>query len=109
MAAEINTFAKGAVPSALLFLLAACAGGPRPDAGRALVVTDPAPIVAGTMRPYQIRGRWYRPEEQPRYDETGMASWYGDQFHGRPTASGERFDMNGMTAAHRTLPLPGLV
>jgi rare lipoprotein A len=61
------------------------------------------------MRPYQVRGRWYRPEEQPNYDETGLASWYGAQFNGRPTATGERFDMNALTAAHKTLPLPGLV
>lgn len=91
----------------LLSLLAACAGGPRADGVPR--VTDPAPIVAGTMRPYQVRGRWYLPEEQPRYDERGLASWYGENHHGRPTATGERFDMNALTAAHKTLPLPGLV
>ncbi|HEY0599811.1 septal ring lytic transglycosylase RlpA family protein [Brevundimonas sp.] len=100
---------KGVMIAGLLSLLAACATGARPDARPIPVVTDPAPIVSGTMRPYQIRGRWYQPEEQPDYDETGMASWYGDQFHGRPTATGERFDMNALTAAHKTLPLPGLV
>ncbi|HYC68907.1 septal ring lytic transglycosylase RlpA family protein [Brevundimonas sp.] len=104
---------KGVLVAGLLSLLAACASGAssggRPVPGAVPVVTDPAPIVSGTMRPYQIRGRWYRPEEQPNYDETGMASWYGDQFHGRPTATGERFDMNALTAAHKTLPLPGLV
>ena len=100
---------KGLIAVGLLSLLAACAGGAKPGVGGIPVVTDPAPIVSGTMRPYQIRGRWYRPEEQPRYDETGLASWYGDQFHGRPTATGERFDMNALTAAHKTLPLPGLV
>ena len=89
--------------------LTACAGGPRTEAGRLPVVSDPAPIVSGTMRPYQVRGRWYQPVEQPGYDETGQASWYGQQFNGRPTASGERFDMNALTAAHKTLPLPGLV
>ncbi|TAJ64941.1 septal ring lytic transglycosylase RlpA family protein [Brevundimonas sp.] len=93
----------------LLSLLAACAVGVRPEATRLPVVTDPAPIVSGTMRAYQVRGRWYRPAEQPGYDETGMASWYGDQFNGRPTATGERFDMHALTAAHKTLPLPGLV
>ena len=106
-------FLKGVLAAGLLSLLAACASGARPDAGGSRgavpVVTDPAPIISGTMRPYQIRGRWYQPEEQPGYDETGMASWYGDQFHGRPTATGERFDMNALTAAHKTLPLPGLV
>jgi len=95
-------------------LLAACAStgdGVTRGARRAQlpVVTDPAPIVSGTMRPYQVRGHWYRPEEQPTYDEVGMASWYGDQFNGRPTATGERFDMHALTAAHKTLPLPGLV
>ncbi len=101
----------------LISLLAACASVGRPApmgmAGSPRVavpvVTDPAPIVSGTMRPYQIRGRTYRPEEQPNYDVVGMASWYGDQFNGRPTATGERFDMHALTAAHKTLPLPGLV
>lgn len=101
-----------------LFALAACAGGgtleSAPNSGAGPVVwsgpvADPAPIVSGTMRPYQIRGRWYRPAEQPDYEEVGLASWYGDAFHGRPTATGERFDMNQLTAAHKTLPLPGLV
>ena len=42
------------------------------------------------------------------YDEVGVASWYGDAFHGRPTATGETYDMNGLSAAHTTLPLPSL-
>ncbi len=110
MAGTLTTkWVRGGLAIALLSLLAACAGGARPDVGRLPVVTDPAPIVSGTMRPYQVRGRWYRPEEQPHYDETGTASWYGDQFNGRPTATGERFDMHALTAAHKTLPLPGLV
>jgi len=100
---------RGVLVVGLMSLLAACAGGARPDVSRAPLVTDPAPIVSGSMRPYQIRGRWYQPAEQPGYDETGRASWYGDQFNGRPTATGERFDMHALTAAHRTLPLPGLV
>ncbi len=100
---------RGALVAGLLSLLAACASGPGAAGGRPPVVTDPAPIVSGTMRPYQIRGRWYRPAEQPGYDVTGLASWYGEQFNGRPTATGERFDMHALTAAHKTLPLPGLV
>ena len=84
--------------------------GMGPNRGpNAPVVRDPAPIVGGTMRPYQIRGRWYHPREDPDYEEVGMASWYGDRFDGRPTATGEIFDMNALTAAHTTLPLPGLV
>lgn len=100
---------KAAMAVGLLSTLAACAGLGRSDAPAAPVVTDPAPIVSGTMRPYQIRGRWYRPAEDAAYEEIGLASWYGAQFNGRPTASGERFDMNALTAAHKTLPLPGLV
>lgn len=60
-------------------------------------------------RPYQINGVWYTPQEDPNYDETGIASWYGEEFHGRPTANGETFDMNELTAAHRTLPMPVFV
>ena len=65
--------------------------------------------VPGTMRPYQIKGRWYYPAEQPDYNETGIGSWYGEQFHNRFTSNGEVFDMDGLSAAHKTLPLPSLV
>lgn len=60
-------------------------------------------------QPYQIHGRWYYPEFDPDYDRVGVASWYGEPFHGRPTANGERFDRDVVTAAHPTLPLPSLV
>jgi rare lipoprotein A len=59
--------------------------------------------------PYQIEGVWYYPAVNYGYDETGIASWYGDAFHGKSTANGELYDMNGLTAAHRTLPLPSVV
>ncbi len=59
--------------------------------------------------PYQINGVWYYPKEDPNYDETGIGSWYGEQFHGKVTANGEVFDMNEVTAAHPTLPMPSLV
>lgn len=59
--------------------------------------------------PYQINGVWYYPKEDPNYDETGIGSWYGEQFHGKATANGEVFDMNEVTAAHPTLPMPSLV
>lgn len=59
--------------------------------------------------PYQISGVWYYPKEDPFYDETGIASWYGEDFHGKATANGERYDMNALTAAHRTLPMPVVV
>jgi len=60
-------------------------------------------------KPYQVAGHWFRPMEQPNYDRTGMASWYGDAFHRRKTANGEWFDMATLTAAHPTLPLPSYV
>lgn len=60
-------------------------------------------------RPYRINGVWYHPAENPAYDETGVASWYGPGFHGRRTANGERYNQGDLTAAHPTLPMPSLV
>ena len=60
-------------------------------------------------QPYQVRGVWYYPKVQPDYDQIGVASWYGDQFHNHYTADGEVFDMHLPSAAHTTLPLPSLV
>lgn len=59
--------------------------------------------------PYQVAGVWYYPKENPNYDETGIASWYGHPFHGKATANGETYDMNELTAAHKTLPMPVMV
>ena len=60
-------------------------------------------------KPYRVAGVWYHPKAEPYYDRAGIASWYGRKFQGRRTASGERFNMNALTAAHKTLPLPSLV
>lgn len=57
-------------------------------------------------RPYQVRGKWYTPKEDPNYRSAGLASWYGDAFHGRLTANGEVYDKTHLTAAHPTMPLP---
>jgi rare lipoprotein A len=59
--------------------------------------------------PYQIKGVRYYPAVDYNYDKTGVASWYGEQFHGRYTANGEIFDLNQLTAAHTTLPMPSIV
>ncbi len=59
--------------------------------------------------PYQIAGVWYNPAVDYNYDETGVASWYGEQFDQLYTANGEIFDLNQLTAAHRTLPMPSIV
>ena len=63
----------------------------------------------GTDQPYQVGGIWYVPHDQPHYDETGIASWYGDAFNMKATADGEVFDMAQFSAAHTTLPLPSMV
>ncbi|MBK1638558.1 hypothetical protein CKO24_05760 [Rhodothalassium salexigens DSM 2132] len=94
-------------------LLAGCVGVEFPG-GSAPVGPVPAPDTRGTGnqkvgRPYQIGGVWYYPRVDPGYDAVGLASWYGPKFHGRSTANGERFDMNKLTAAHRTLPMPSIV
>ena len=58
--------------------------------------------------PYRIDGVWYRPREDFAYDQTGIASWYGADFHGEVTANGEVFDQEALTAAHPTLSMPSL-
>jgi rare lipoprotein A len=57
-------------------------------------------------KPYEVAGQWFTPREQPNYDKVGIASWYGEAFHRRKTSNGEYFDMNMLSAAHATLPLP---
>jgi rare lipoprotein A len=57
-------------------------------------------------KPYKVKGKWYTPKEVPNYRNAGLASWYGDAFHGRLTANGEIYDMTHLTAAHPTMPLP---
>lgn len=57
-------------------------------------------------KPYKVKGKWYTPKEDPAYRNAGIASWYGDAFHGRLTANGEIYDMTHLTAAHPTMPLP---
>ena len=59
--------------------------------------------------PYKIGSVWYVPREEPNYDRTGVGSWYGADFHGRQTANGEIYNMDALTAAHPTLPLPSYV
>jgi rare lipoprotein A len=68
------------------------------------------PYRPANLKPYAVSGVTYTPLTNVRgYRERGVASWYGKQFHGNPTASGEAYDMYAMTAAHRTLPLPSYV
>jgi rare lipoprotein A len=76
---------------------------------RVIRVGDPVPKGGGVFKlgePYLAGGKWYTPVNDTSYDQVGLASWYGDFFHGRKTANGEVYDMNALTAAHPTLPLP---
>lgn len=70
---------------------------------------QPVPKGGGVYRvgkPYVVGGQTYTPEENRRYRNEGLASWYGDDFHGRLTANGEIYDMEGISAAHPTMPMP---
>ncbi|MCB1475375.1 MAG: septal ring lytic transglycosylase RlpA family protein [Rhodobiaceae bacterium] len=74
--------------------------------------SKPIPKGGGSYKvgnPYTVAGTTYTPREQPNLDKVGIASWYGDDFHGRLTANGEVYDMNSFSAAHPTLPLPSYV
>jgi len=65
------------------------------------------PLIPSANRPYTAMGMSFRPDTSAKpYTVVGRASWYGKQFHGRKTTSGERYDMFAMTAAHPTLPIP---
>jgi rare lipoprotein A len=100
-----------------LAVTACSSGGPDPKWGvssspRVYGPNDPIPKGGGFYKvgqPYVIAGRWYTPREEPGYDQSGIASWYGDAFHGRKTANGEIYDMNRLSAAHPTLPMPSYV
>jgi rare lipoprotein A len=111
--------AKGLMlrPLAVMMLatvgMVACSG----DNGRNSYDVSSGSPYGGTSKPtrvkigssYSIKGETYSPRFEPAYSETGMASWYGPGFHGRQTASGEKYDQYQHTAAHRTLPLPSIV
>ena len=112
--------ARGAAVAVTCLMLANCASSNKfasrvdPKYGvstspRVVEFGEPVPKGGGTYRvgkPYTVAGRVYVPEEDVNYREEGMASWYGDDFHGRLTANGEVFDMESLTAAHPTLPMP---
>ncbi len=103
-----------------LLLLSACGGAETPPpvtpaappkamskpVGQGPQVPD-TPVKIGA--PYQVGGTTYTPEDAPNYDEVGYAGWYGAEAQGNQTANGETFVASGVTAAHRTLPLPSYV
>jgi rare lipoprotein A len=96
---------KQLLPVLCLLILAACSSG----SGSYSPSQSPTPATGQKVgRPYQIGGIWYYPAIDHDYDRVGVASWYGPNFHGKPTANGEVFDMNKVSAAHPTLPLPSM-
>ena len=117
---------KAATVIAAAAILASCATAPPKPAKRSKeyfsekeygvkasprVVQYGQPVPQGGGRymvgkPYTVKGRVYKPFENKRYTATGYASWYGSAFHGRYTANGEVYDMDGLSAAHPTMPLP---
>jgi len=124
---RLGVFARDVLARALAIgaaagLLANCSGGnmagridPRYGVAASARVVDPGqPVPKGggvyrVGKPYAVAGRLYVPEENINYSAVGLASWYGNDFHGRYTANGEIFDMNAISAAHPTLPLPSYV
>ena len=111
---DLNRRAAIAVITALALLPTACARQPTviltPTSKTR--VEAPAPKqppgarIPATQRPYQIKGKTYYPIPSAQgFTETGIASWYGAKFHGRRTSNGEIYDMNALTAAHKTLPM----
>ena len=98
-------FFKTTLLLGLMAILSACATTPPPTQSSAPEV--PAGVKVGN--PYQIAGKWYTPKIDPDYNQVGIASWYGTDFHKKQTANGEIFDMNALSAAHTTLPMPSYV
>ncbi|ASK27341.1 hypothetical protein BG910_05945 [Neisseria chenwenguii] len=99
-----------ATKTTLLTLLAAAIGSisfsaTAAPAGDHVVRAEKLHVSAN--RAYKVAGKRYQPlQKVSNFSQSGRASWYGNQFHGRKTASGERYNMHAMTAAHRTLPIP---
>jgi len=93
----------------LACLLAGCAGRHEPPSGSHNQAANGGRGYYKIGSPYEVDGVWYYPGVDYNYDETGIASWYGPDFHGKYTANGEVYNMNDMTAAHPTLPMPSIV
>lgn len=90
----LRAFLSNSIIFLLSFLLMSCSS-PKKVTG-----------VCKSCKPYYVRDQWHYPQQHYRYDEVGLASWYGPGFHGKPKAHGEIYNQHEMTAAHKTLPLP---
>jgi rare lipoprotein A len=114
---DFRVFARLATLAATALILAACSGKSAIDprlgvSASPKLVEEGKPVPKGGGRaqvgkPYQVAGKTYHPDGDPTgYSVEGLASWYGSAFHGRMTANGEIFDMEALSAAHPTMPLP---
>ena len=121
-AQSLARLARNVLPMTLVFGLAACSTAElaidmakkynkatKEDEATQQAISVVAQPHYKVGNPYQIAGIWYYPERDLRYDKTGIASWYGDQFAGKLTANGEIFDPELVSAAHKTLPMPSVV
>jgi rare lipoprotein A len=112
----LGWLARIGAPMAIALLVANCAAnttGARVKntnySPKVVADGEPVPRGGGSFKlgqPYTINGRTYYPSHDPTYRAEGIASWYGADFHGRKTANGEVYDMNGISAAHPTMPMP---
>ena len=112
MAGSWRWFAALSALAWVVLGLAGCAGGPSPDrvATADAVPRAEPPSRRGNPASYTVHGQRYQVmASNTGFRERGIASWYGDKFHGRPTSSGEPYDMYKMTAAHKSLRLPTYV
>jgi len=98
---------RAALLAAIGFALGACGVVPVPFLSEHRGLTPHPTFKIGA--PYTVKGITYYPHIDYAYDQTGMASWYGEAFQGQYTANGEVYDLNQLTAAHTTLPLPSIV
>ena len=112
----LGWLARIGAPVAIALLVANCAAGTTATrvkntnySPKVVADGEPVPRGGGSFKlgnPYTINGRTYYPSHDPAYRAEGIASWYGADFHGRKTANGEVYDMNGISAAHPTMPMP---
>jgi rare lipoprotein A len=107
----LATFVRGALLVAAVAGLGACSSVSKYGVASSRVVSFGQEVPKGggyymVGQPYRIAGKTYIPREDPQYSKVGIASWYGEDFHGRQTANGEIYDLDAVTAAHPTMPLP---
>ncbi len=85
----------------LIFFLSSCGGHTT-----RVIETPETRELEGWQKPYEVDGQRYQPlRDHQGFQQRGIASWYGRKFHGRKTSNGELYDMYGMSAAHKTLPM----